>query len=267
MPRLLTAIVAAGSSLVACEFADAAGASPVYSWTGAYAGGNVGFGLGESDSTAAVTGLGVGRFAFTRSDPLTLFGVLGGGQIGYNWQVSPKWVAGLEADWQGSSERASQSYSDAYSGSGGLLGVVATGTGNANYDASVPWFGTVRGRVGYALDRLLIYGTGGLAYGEVRLGGTSMDSGSTLGVFFPPAPPTPYSVSAPFSTSRVNVGWTLGAGVEGPLMEHWTRKAEYLYVDLGSLNLSAASAPIAVNVHANFTDNIVRAGLNYKFCN
>ncbi len=270
MPELLTAIfAAAGFSLAASGFAFAAGAPPpVLSWTGFYVGGNIGYGWGSSDSETDVSGLGLGRFAFAHSDPLSLNGVLGGAQIGYNWQTASPWVYGLEADWQGSGERANQSYSDAYSGSGGLLGVVATGTGNTNYDASIAWFGTARGRIGYAWDRVLIYGTGGLAYGQVRLDGTLMDSGTTLILCGPSCTPTPYSGTAPFSASRVNAGWTLGAGVEGALVGNWTWKAEYLYVDLGSLNLSAAGpAPTTINVHANFTDNIVRFGFNYKFGN
>jgi outer membrane immunogenic protein len=267
MRRLFTAIVAAGMSLAASGFAAAAG-TPVLSWTGFYAGGNLGYGLGQSNSDTNLTGLGVGRFAFAHSDPLNLDGVLGGAQIGYNWQVSPNWVYGLEADFQGSGISATQTYSDAYSGSGGLLGVTATGTGNTSYDASISWFSTARGRVGYALNRLLIYGTGGLAYGEVRVGGTLMDSGTTLILCGPSCTPTPFSGSGSFNASSVNVGWTLGAGVEGALVDRWTWKAEYLYVDLGSLNLSAAGpTPSTVNVHAHFADNILRVGFNYKFGN
>ena len=199
---------------------------------------------------------------------MNLQGFIGGAQIGYNWQASPNWVYGLEADWQASGEKAGLSYSDAYSGSGGLLGVVATGTGNTNYDAKISWFGTVRGRIGYALDRLLIYGTGGLAYGQVKVGGTMMDSGTTLILCGPACTPTPFSGTASFGASRVNAGWTAGTGVEGALVGYWTWKAEYLYVDLGSLNLFALGPALAtINVHARFTDNIVRVGLNYKFGN
>jgi outer membrane immunogenic protein len=243
-------------------------AAPVYSWTGFYIGGNLGDSWGRSDSDTTLTGLGLGRFAFAHSDPLKLHGVIGGAQIGYNWQASPNWVYGLEADWQASGENAGLSYSDSYAGTGGLLGVVAAGTANTNYDAKISWFGTVRGRIGYALDRVLIYGTGGLAYGQVKLGGTMMDSGTTT-VVAPPFTPIPFSGTAPFGASRVNAGWTAGAGVEGALVGHWTWKAEYLYVDLGTLNLFAAGpfATETISLHARFTDNIVRVGLNYKFGN
>ncbi len=119
------------------------------------------------------------------------------------------------------------------------------------------------------MDRLLVYGTGGLAYGQVKLAGTATDSGTTIMITTPPFLSTPFSGTAPFGASTMNVGWTAGAGVEGALADNWTWKAEYLYVDLGSLNVSAAG-PFAsenINVHARFTTNIVRAGFNYKFGN
>jgi outer membrane immunogenic protein len=118
----------------------------------------------------------------------------------------------------------------------------------------------VRGRVGYAWDRLLIYGTGGLAYGGLRLAGTMTDAGSSIGF--------PFSGTSPFSVSSVKGGWTAGAGVEGEIVKNWTWKLEYLYVDLGSIGVSALgpfSPPDAVTAHARFNDNIVRAGLNFQF--
>ncbi len=123
----------------------------------------------------------------------------------------------------------------------------------------------MRSRIGYALDRLLIYATGGLAYGQARLAGTMVDSGTTLVICFM-CTPTPFGGTAQFATWRVNAGWVLGAGIEGALVDNWTWKAEYIYVDLGSLNVSAPGpfAPETINVHARLTDNIMRAGLNYQ---
>jgi outer membrane immunogenic protein len=243
-------------------------AAPIYTWTGFYVGGNVGYSWGRPNSDTILTGIGApttfGPFAFGHSDPLKLDGVIGGAQIGYNWQASTNWVYGLEADWQASSEKAGLSYSDPYAGT--RIGFEAAGAANTNYDAKISWFGTVRGRIGYAWDRLLIYGTGGLAFGRVKLGGAMADSGSTLVLCFP-CGPTPFGGTAPFSTSRVNAGWTAGIGVEGALVGRWTWKAEYLYVDLGTFNLFAAGpfATETISLHARFTDNIVRVGLNYKF--
>jgi len=93
--------------------------------------------------------------SFSHADTKSLDGVVGGGQVGYNWQASPSWVYGVEADWQAASQKASQSHSDPYV-------TLGASTLSTTYEAKISWFGTVRGRVGYAWDRLLIYGTGGL---------------------------------------------------------------------------------------------------------
>jgi outer membrane immunogenic protein len=242
------------SVLLGFGLSVAAQAAPVaFNWTGFYVGGNVGYGWGTGKTDTTVTGFLAPGGVIAHSDSLKLNGIVGGAQIGYNWQVLPNWVYGLEADWQASGEKASQSYSDAYA-NGLTAGTVAT-----NFDAKISWFGTVRGRVGYAWDRLFFYGTGGLAYGQVKLAGTTMDSGVFI-IF-------PYSGTAPFSASKVNVGWTLGAGIEGALVNKWTWKAEYLYVDLGSLDISAAGpfAGETITQHARFTSSIIRSGINYHF--
>jgi outer membrane immunogenic protein len=152
----------------------------------------------------------------------------------------------------------------------------------SNYQAKIDWFGTVRGRLGLLVsDQLLIYGTGGLAYGRVAVsGGTNVSaqitdlSNPALCCFFAPA-------TAAFSASKTNVGFAVGAGIEGRLFwlpANWTWKVEYLYLDLGSVDttssfvlpsLSSATvfSPITgtINTHTHFTDNIVRVGLNYQF--
>lgn len=255
-------------SIQVAAAADLPAAAPVYKapppvaaydWTGFYVGGNIGYGWGRANATDTVSGRGfiTGFFpvSFSHADTLSLDGVIGGGQIGYNWQASPNWVFGLEADWQGASQKASQSHSDPYI----TLGFSSLST---TYEAKISWFGTARGRVGYAWDRLLFYGTGGLAYGGLRLAGTMTDSGSSLG--------TPFSVTTPFGVSSVKAGWTAGAGVEGEIISNWTWKAEYLYADLGSINVSAPGGTAflpadAVAVHARFTDNILRVGVNLRF--
>jgi outer membrane immunogenic protein len=241
--------------------ADLPAAAPVYKappvvaaydWTGFYVGGNVGYSWGGTDSTVTPAFFGG---TFPHFNTLRLDGVVGGAQIGYNWQVSPSWVFGLEADWQGASERATQSYSDPF-----LLGF-AGGTINTSVNTQIAWFGTARGRIGYAWDRVMIYGTGGVAYGDVKLNGAGVESGNGLG--------GPFNGTAPFSASRVNVGWTAGAGIEGALARNWTWKVEYLYVDLGSLGVTAPGAfpsfpPETISANARFTDSIVRMGLNLR---
>jgi outer membrane immunogenic protein len=139
------------------------------------------------------------------------------------------------------------------------------GTAVTGYEAKISWFGTVRGRFGFAWDRVMLYATGGLAYGEVQLAGTRTVSGTVFGL--------PFSAgTTAIGHSQVNTGWTAGAGVEAALVGNWTWRAEYLYVDLGSLYDPDVPAPRITSVsggqtitRTNYTDNIVRVGLNYKF--
>jgi outer membrane immunogenic protein len=123
----------------------------------------------------------------------------------------------------------------------------------------VQWFGTARGRIGFApLCRLLIYATGGLAYANTDYSAnTNFDNGTTY----------------PVSFTRTTLGWTVGGGLEYAVGHHWSVKAEYLYYDLGDegktqdqLFFGAPQGP-PFFVHYNFenTGNIVRGGLNYKF--
>jgi outer membrane immunogenic protein len=102
------------------------------------------------------------------------------------------------------------------------------------------WLGTARGRLGYSFGRVMPYVTGGAAFGEIEANRA----------FFAGA-------------SETNVGWTIGAGIEAMLAPNWTAKVEYLHVDLGDIGCSAAACGIASNV--NFTAEIIRGGINYKF--
>jgi outer membrane immunogenic protein len=189
-------------------------------------------------------------------------GFIGGGQIGYNWQFT-NWVAGIEADIQGISQ------------SGG--NVTATTSVLANngvpiittLDASkkVDWLGTVRGRLGVlAWPTMLIYATGGLAYGEVRSSINISQSHAVSDTFG--------ATAASFSETRT--GWTAGAGAEWLFAPMWGAKLEYLYYDLGDVSynagvLNAAFTDgfvrygISPEVSTRFNGNIVRLGLNVHF--
>jgi outer membrane immunogenic protein len=274
-------------------------AAPVYTWTGFYVGGNVGGSWGNARTDIAGSGTfftfpsagslpgNQSSVAFADSNTARLNGVIGGGQIGYNYQFSPNWVLGFETDIQASGERGSSSFLDPVSTSVctqvtsipppthcavsfPLNGAVAT-----SYEAKIDWFGTVRNRLGYLVaDRLLLYATGGLAYGRVEISGNSTVNG------FVGAVPLTRPGTTGFSVSSTNVGFVVGGGIEGKfsywLPANWTWKLEYLYMDLGSLNTAspfppavatAVSTPFtgAIATHTHFTDNIVRVGLNYKF--
>jgi outer membrane immunogenic protein len=127
--------------------------------------------------------------------------------------------------------------------------VCPAGLGTCTFQTSNDWLGTVRGRVGYAFDRVLVYGTAGGAFGDVK--GTFSGTGITA-----------------ISTDSTEFGWTAGAGVEVGITPNLTAKVEYLFVDLsnGSLSCSAAACGgTAVTVPVTFDASLVRAGLNFKF--
>ena len=260
-----------------------------YSWTGWYAGGNIGYSWGRAKSNIGLPeaeidfegpGFTTDSFtipAFVLSDSVKLKGVIGGGQIGYNWQTAPNWVFGFETDFQGSGEKGSLARSDPFTdsvdcGTGGLFICTATGTSATDYTAKIKWFGTVRGRIGYAWDRVLWYGTGGLAYGRVTVSGLNTTS-VTVTTTSPMTSCGPSGLcfadtfATPFSASKVKTGWTLGGGIEGVAWDpRWTWKVEYLYMDLGKLQVSAPTeGGTLITSETRFTDNIVRFGLNYRF--
>src|SRR5580700_9800450 len=166
-----------------------------YSWAGPYLGGNLGYAWGSVDN-----------------NPTKPSGFVGGAQAGYNWQTGP-WVFGAEGDLQ------------------------ATGASDtfAPWKFSNPWFGTVRGRAGYALNNILFYGTAGLAFGELQ--------GQTFGL----------------TESHTNAGWTVGLGAEVGLARNWSAKVEYLYVDLNDSNF------VITGAQNGYRFGLVRAGVNYHF--
>jgi outer membrane immunogenic protein len=255
---------------------------PIFTWTGLYLGLNAG-GTWSNNSTVntatadvfgnpALAGggpFGVASAALaTGNVPAKIDGFIGGGQIGYNWQFANTWVFGLEADIQGV----------AASNGGTLRFSQATVAGfpgmpidqNLFSRRRLDYLGTVRGRVGFTITpTFLIYGTGGLAYGQ-----TSSRTSITQIVESDPALPNHYNSFGSFSNSRV--GWTAGGGVEWLFAPNWSVKAEYLYYDLGSVTyglsplqnfnstgtLFTNGAPVS---RTRFTGNIVRAGLDYHF--
>jgi len=269
MKRLLIGISAAASLFATNALAaDLPAKAPVYTkapvyveppvdWTGFYVGGNIGYSWGRSNDTSTVTN-GLGTVVFTATDHANLDGVVGGGQFGYNWQMQ-NWVFGLEADIQGTGEKGTHSYLCPIGtcvplpvGIAAVFGTVVS----ESLSQKIDWFGTARGRIGVlAAPKVLLYATGGLAYGEVD---TNATIGAVGGV------PTVFP-----SASNINVGWTVGAGVEGVIAGNWTARLEYLYVDLGKVS-GAFATTIGTTALTSFyssriTDNIVRVGVNYKF--
>ena len=202
---------------------DAPYQQPAFSWTGAYVGVTAGYGWGESRFDDGAT-----------SNPFDMDGVIAGGTIGYNFQTRSNIVLGIEAD---------ISYSDI----SGAFGPANLGQPNGGFwgcgsgpcVTEVTWFGTVRGRLGLAMDRVLFYATGGLAFGNI-------DSAILN--------------DPDWLTGNVTAGWTAGAGIEYALRPGWKAKLEYLHVDLGWTDRNAQA-----DFRSEAVFDVVRLGLNYHF--
>jgi outer membrane immunogenic protein len=222
---LLLSTSAYAADVVGYEPPAPAPVAASYDWTGGYIGVNAGGGFGKFKHPVSGPGIPGGDFL-----KISAGGFLGGVQVGYNWQ-SGQMIYGVEADFQGSTVEASVSQ---FMGMGGLA-----------IKTKVDWFGTVRARIGYTpVDRFMVYGTGGLAYGHVKteipfLGGPNGISGS-----------------------KTKAGWTVGLGAEYAINTNWTIKSEYLYTDLGKSTVFSTGGNTLKNDVAFHT---VRVGLNYKF--
>jgi outer membrane immunogenic protein len=299
MKRLLLATVAFGMLALPAMAADMAPAPayykapvpvPVCIWCGFYVGVNAGGGWSDdsvnvggypifANPAAAATGplLAASVLGTSGSFGTKGSGFIGGGQIGYNWQFGA-WVAGVETDFQGASINGSNNTSTSVVPGPGV-GPQAIVTGIST-SSKLDYLGTVRGRLGYTVTpSLLLYGTGGLAYGEVS-STTSIGQQDTGPIGVVATTNLPYASSASASSTRA--GWTAGAGLEWMFMPRWSVKAEYLHYDLGSTSynntLSNIVGPpggavptggifytLGARSTASFAGDIVRAGLNMKF--
>ena len=231
--------------------------APVYDWTGGYVGLNLGGSWGRAASTITGTnGFSGAPFAITSSSNTD--GIVGGGQIGYNWQFNNNWLFGLEADIQGTGQRGTANLPPV----SGTFGVIALFpyTSTASLTEKLPWFGTARARLGVlATPNWLLYVTGGLAYGEINTSGTVTTTTAAAG--------GTASVTSSASADTTKAGWTVGGGAEWKVASQWTVKLEYLYVDLGTVTNSFAGggAFTTLGISTHVTDNIARIGLNYHF--
>ena len=268
MKKLLIAGVAL-TALIGTPALAADMAAPVYKapppvappcvWCGWYVGLNVG-GAWNANSSAATFGPSTAAtdvFFANNEFPTSLStnpkGVIGGGQIGYNWQASSNFVLGLEADIQGSGYKGTAAATPVPTG--GFVPFVTSVEQHSN------WFGTVRGRAGFvASPNLLIYGTGGLAYGQTEVSFNTAPTGFACGPGF---------TCAAASSSTTRAGWTAGGGLEWMIAPHWSLKAEYLYVDLGTQSATSATTTagpaFGFTASARFRENIARGGVNWHF--
>ncbi len=231
-----------------------------WTWAGFYVGGTIGYGWGKSNTDTAFSDPVSAGQLFATSESRKLEGAIGGAQGGYNW-LAGNILASVEADLNYSGQRAKMR-----AGCPGavcnpaLVGIVGDPSVLAisEQGQKLEWFATLRGRLGATITPdALAYVTGGLAVGEVMTAGT---------VFGFDGDGNP--VNTIVSSHNTKAGWTVGGGIEGRLAGNWTAKLEYLYLDLGSVSTvptPAANSTVVVAFNSRVSDNIVRAGINYKF--
>jgi outer membrane immunogenic protein len=205
-----------------------------FNWSGVYIGANVGYGWGDTDYDS-------GGNMQPGDVPFEIFehfqdeegdGVLGGLQVGFNWQAG-NLVYGLEADAAIANADSSQ--------------IFFTSNGDLYVDEEMQFFGTVRGRLGYAFDRFLPYVTGGLAVANYELSTPIGDSG--------------------YSDDKTLLGWTVGVGGEVAVTDRVSLKLEYLYADFQDetydviQNVGSYTMPVEISPSVQ----VVRFGVNYRF--
>ena len=239
-------LLAVGTSLTAlslCSAAQAADGAPAgYDWTGFYLGANVGIAWNNSnlDNDIYTTGVLINELENKIDGSQASFtaGVL----LGYNYQVD-RVVLGMETDFN------YLGFSD--SNTGGLTGEFSDYTTKSSFDAN--WFGTIRGRLGYAFDNLLVYGTGGIAYGPMCADGKVTQNFSSD------------ITTWKGSTDSTNWGWTAGAGAEYGI-DNWSLGLEYLYVDLGRAEWNSdVIGESRLKGNVDYAFSTVRATVKYRF--
>ena len=205
---------------------------PIYNWNGFYIGGNLGGAWESGTLTDNFTGA---SFSNTRS------GFIGGGQIGYNWQVAPQWVLGVEWMFDGT---------DIRSNTGTVTVPVGNPIGPTTFSASakVDWMTTVAARFGYAVNNWLFYGKAG--------GGWVHDSATVTDV----------TNGLSISASDTKGGWLVGAGIEYGITPNWTMRVEYDHLGLQNVTRAGFTTVFpadSITLSRHF--DMVTVGLNYKF--
>ncbi|MGD0635798.1 MAG: outer membrane protein [Beijerinckiaceae bacterium] len=186
---------------------------PVFTWTGVYVGGQVGYEFGKDSNDL-------------NPSSTSTSGVIGGAHIGYNYQLPNNFVVGLEGDVEGTSARGTTTYA----------------FGPGYYKEGIQ--GSVRGRVGYAVDRALFYATGGAAFGGIN---------------------NNYYGVGEDSPSHTRIGYTVGGGIEYAIDHNWSVRAEYRYTDFGHTTDYLTNSDAGAAVRKHDSDNKVEAGFSYKF--
>jgi outer membrane immunogenic protein len=240
--------------------------APIFTWTGIYLGGQIGYAWTNYNTAVYANGYcatcvfvgqegGIPGYIYD-SFPIggNASGVIGGAHVGYNLQFN-QWVVGLEGDVDGSSLSKTVNlspYSNYY------LDYIPT-----TVHTTLGVQGSIRGRVGIAFDRVLLYGTGGVAFGGFKSDVTTAYGG---GLFYF------NSVYGHDSFSQTRVGWTAGGGIEYAVTNNWSVRAEYRYTDFGRTHNYLVNAYptfggdyLTGTVNRHLVENRVQVGFSYKF--
>jgi high affinity Mn2+ porin len=241
-------LVAAAASLAAPAFAaDLAAPPPAFTWTGFYLGANVGGVLSPGNPAFQSQGFGSSAFDLPANGGAKA-SFTGGFQTGYNYQIGSL-VPGYETDFNylGNCRNGTFAALPTYA----PLGIASYSlSGGCSF-----YFGTMRGRLGYAFDRALLYATAGIAYGGNR-GPGSVNLN-------PPAPGNYFAAGASHSA---RTKYVFGAGLEYALSDQWFARAEYLYVNLGRIDQFFENGAGQGYISSQFNQNhLFRMGLNYRF--
>jgi outer membrane immunogenic protein len=261
MKRLLigmmsaTALAGGAGTAMAADMAPyyrAPAPAPVfYTWTGFYAGGNVGGAWTSNNALWSPLPASAAFGDFPIAGNTGGSSVTGGLQAGYNWQFAPTWVVGLEGDWS-------------WAKTGGNINQPwATNPGGApvpgsftSMSSTLDWVSSLRARLGYlVLPNLMAYGTAGGAWGKVDYSASNHGPGT-------------YATSTAFSNTQG--GWVAGAGLEWMISPNWLLRGEYLYYSLNSSPAVMAAAPGFAGFPSGYSwsntnVSVARAALSYKF--
>jgi outer membrane immunogenic protein len=240
MKKLLIAAIAAAAFCVAPAFAadmpvyKAPVVSPAYNWSGFYLGAHLGYDGESFDFRSIHTDTGLPAQSFSGG----FHDVFAGFQAGYNYMIAPNILSGVEVD--------------VSRNNGGASGI---GTNDGAFgQGKLTWSGTARGRIGYAANNVLFYGTGGFAWGDMNL------TRVQIAPVNPPLNPPPGTVE---NASTTRTGWTAGGGVEVGVMPNLAVKAEYRYTDYGTFNVAF---PLGNRTwHIGTRSEEVLLGINYYF--
>lgn len=218
-----------------------------FNWQGAYLGGNIGYGTEPSMVYFSPSSETAQLLQANSLAPISLniqnAGFLAGGQLGYNWQLR-QFILGVEGDID-------------YAQIGGANAATSELPLTTTVNQNIRWLSSIRARVGkLASQQMLVYLTAGPGWGGVTLATDQRD---------PALPCAANPVCFATTQNSSKSGWVAGGGVEYAVTPRITFKAEYLYVDLGSLHVNASDGQTSYLVSSRFNENTLRLGVNYKF--